>query len=321
MSAKITAPYEVKHIPLANITVPSDRLRPVDDEAAASLLESIEKVGLRSPITVRPGEGKDNYVLVTGAHRFAAYARKPYISIPCFVRTGLSDEQAEMEEITENLHRKDLTELERAEQLAKWIELSTVPSKAEEDFMGIVDDLAANAKRTKEESAKSGKGGRGKKGGVNEAARVLPGVTRTGAQRAVKVAGLSKEAKAEAKALGLDDNQQALLKASKGKKATDQVAALKTVAAGKDKAKATAKAVREKAATETPTETHARKAKDFVTKAFDSINAKVAASVLVKEDLDYLIEQLQALAEKAPKLRSNAVKKIEAASATKMAAE
>ena len=76
------------------------------------------------------------------------------------------------------------------------------------------------------------KGGRGHTGGINAAVREL-GIKRTEAQRSVKIAGLAPEAKAEARALGLDDSQSTLLKAAKVPSKEAQIRALREEAARK----------------------------------------------------------------------------------------
>jgi hypothetical protein len=66
--------------------------------------------------------------------------------------------------------------------------------------------------------------------GVRRTAREL-GMTRDAVSRSLKVAALSPEAKAKARAAGLANNQTALLKAAKHKEPEAQVAALETHAA------------------------------------------------------------------------------------------
>jgi hypothetical protein len=68
--------------------------------------------------------------------------------------------------------------------------------------------------------------------GINAATREL-GIDRTEAQRAVKIAGIAPEAKAEARALHLDDNQSALLKAAKAPTKEEQLRALREHAASR----------------------------------------------------------------------------------------
>lgn len=81
-----------------------------------------------------------------------------------------------MWEIAENLHRADLTVLERDEHIAEWVRLA-----------GKNDDRVSVQLAPKLSSR--GREGEGRpEGGINAAAREL-GVERTAAQRATKVAG------------------------------------------------------------------------------------------------------------------------------------
>ena len=174
------------------------RKRAVHDDAVNRLAESIEKLGLRTPISVRyyedrpdPEQGTDDtYVLLAGAHRLAAMKKLGRETIPCFVFYDGDEADAEMWEIAENLHRADLTVLERDEQVARWLELSKLSQVA------------------------TVSGGRGNEGGVRRAAREL-NVDKDDAHRAMKVASLSAEAKAVAREVGLDDNRSALLAAAR----------------------------------------------------------------------------------------------------------
>lgn len=107
--------------------------------------------------------------------------------------------ECQLREIAENLHRAELTALERDEHVAKWVELTEARQSAQ--FAPI------------ETKRPDGKGHR-KEGGINAAAREL-GVERTATQRAVKVASLSDEAKQVARDTGLDDNRSVLLAAAR----------------------------------------------------------------------------------------------------------
>jgi hypothetical protein len=104
----------------------------------------------------------------------------------------------------ENLHRADLTKLERDEQIAEWIDITEKVSS----------QLATKPQGGRPES------------GVRAAARDL-GVDRDDAHRAVKVASLSDEAKETAREEHPDNNRSALLAASREKSPEAQVAMLK----------------------------------------------------------------------------------------------
>lgn len=109
----------------------SDR-RHVNQDAVQRLMESIQSVGLRTPITVRI---VDNYVdtdgvvvdgqpmLVTGAHRLEATRNLGWDKIECYIFDGESDIDAELWEIDENLCRHELTPTEVAEHVTKRKEL------------------------------------------------------------------------------------------------------------------------------------------------------------------------------------------------------
>lgn len=91
-------------------------------------------------------------------------------------------------EISENLHRAELSELERSRLRSEWVEIIK-PVQLEQVY-----------------------GGRGNKAGESEAARQL-GIDRVSLHRSLKVASLSPEAQDAARSTGLDDNRSALLDA------------------------------------------------------------------------------------------------------------
>ena len=192
------------------------RLRPIDNETVARLAESIRAIGLRTPITVRyfadrksaDGTTHDSYVLVAGAHRLAAVKSLGWEKIDCIV-VGDDAIDAELWEIAENLHRAELTVLERDTQVARWIELRTAKQ--------IEADNASQVATHKHKK-------RGQQpGGVNAASREL-GISKDDAHRAIKVASLSDEAKQAARDAGLDDNRTALLEVAKETTPEAQVA-------------------------------------------------------------------------------------------------
>ena len=148
-------------------------------------------LGLRQPITVarKPrSEGPGFYVIV-GAHRLEAARKLGWSTIPCYVE-NLSATDARLWEISENLHRAELSVGERSDQIAEWVRLTT-------DKPDQVEQVS--------------KGGRGKESGVAKASRDL-GIDRSEVNRSVRIASITPEAREAARAVGLDDNQSALLK-------------------------------------------------------------------------------------------------------------
>lgn len=187
-----------------------DRLRPLDQNKVKELMDSITKVGLLHPISVRvvdkmeiDGESYNVVpILIEGLHRRAALRGLGIKTATCRV-LDVDEVGAELIEIAENLHRNDLNKLQRDEQLARWIELT--------------EKTAVSAQTAPKLSAR-GRSSEGRpEGGINAASREL-GVERTDAQRAIKVASLSEEAKDAARETGLDNNRTALLEAAKAPK-------------------------------------------------------------------------------------------------------
>lgn len=203
---------QIEQFPVSIIEALPDR-RSVHQESVERLAESIKTIGLRTPITVRivddivcaDGQKADGVpVLVTGAHRLAAVKQLGWDKIECYLfhpeEGDHGDDQitAKLWEISENLHRAELSTLERAEQIAEWVRLSEEREK--------LAQLAPVSKRGVTE-------GRGNSGGLRNASREL-GLDRDKVRRSVKIASLPEEAKRVAESLGLSDNQSALERAA-----------------------------------------------------------------------------------------------------------
>jgi ParB family chromosome partitioning protein len=181
------------------------RLRPVNEDVVATLMRSIQRLGQLQPISVfSPNDF--TVILVAGAHRLEAMRRLGMEDIDVIFVTG-DEVDRELCEIAENLHRAELTALERDVQIARWIELT-----------------AAMQTQVSSQVATKPQGGR-PESGVRAASREL-GIDKDDAQRAVKVASLSDEAKQAARDAGLDDNRAALLDAAKETTPEAQVAKL-----------------------------------------------------------------------------------------------
>ena len=100
--------------------VVKDRLRGVDLGKVERLKESIQRVGLIHPITVSGG------ALVAGLHRLTAHRELGIEEIDCHIIDD--DELLQKEiEIDENLHRKELTVLERGK-------MEAIKKKNEEEW-------------------------------------------------------------------------------------------------------------------------------------------------------------------------------------------
>jgi len=207
----------IQAVDIDSVTMLPGRRCP-DAAAVAVLAASIQRLGLRTPIWVRhhpnrPSDGADDSILlIAGAHRLAAAKSLGWRKIDAvFVNDDLVND--ELWEIAENLHRAELSALERDEQIARWVDLTA---------MGVSDNL----------SETPAKGGR--PGAAAAAARDLR-VNERDVQRAVKVAAIAPEAKQAARDVGLADNRSALLAVAKAETPKAQVAAVKLISKTKAK--------------------------------------------------------------------------------------
>lgn len=179
--------------------------RSVDRDVVRDLKSSMVRMGLLNPITVRVKKvwtqsgWADGYELIAGRHRLQAAQELGWVEIDA-VAVEMDDVAAELAMISENLHRSDLTALQRDVQVARWIELT--------------DSNASQSATHKKRGQQPG--------GVNAASREL-GIKRDAAHRAVKVAGLKPKAKEAAVVAGLDNNRTALLEAAAKETEDEQV--------------------------------------------------------------------------------------------------
>ena len=108
-----------------------------DEEALASLAESIRAVGVLQPILVRP-LGAGEYELVAGERRWRAARIVGLQTIPALIHA--TDDAASLEHaLVENLHRDDLNVLEEAAAYQQLIE----------DFGLTHDEVAARVGRSR----------------------------------------------------------------------------------------------------------------------------------------------------------------------------
>lgn len=126
----MNAPFAVENIPVDDVFIVGER-RDADAAAVGTLAESIKRLGLQTPITVRvdenipdpeTGEIMGAYALIAGRHRLEAYRKLGFDRIPAVVR-DCTEVEAELWEIAENLHRVDLTKDERDRQIRRYGEL------------------------------------------------------------------------------------------------------------------------------------------------------------------------------------------------------
>jgi ParB family chromosome partitioning protein len=89
-----------------------------DENALDELAASIRQHGLLEPIVVRP-RAEGGYTIVAGERRWRAGLRGGIDAMPCSVLRDMSDEDAFVLSVTENVTRADMTCIEEAQSYAR----------------------------------------------------------------------------------------------------------------------------------------------------------------------------------------------------------
>lgn len=87
-----------------------------EDSGIDDLAQSIQEQGLLNPLIVRP-IGQNKYEVVAGQRRFLVCRRIGMENIPCLIREDISDIDAVTISLVENVHRADLSPLDKARPL------------------------------------------------------------------------------------------------------------------------------------------------------------------------------------------------------------
>lgn len=114
----------ITEIDISSISVPDNRARALDINWVDALAQIIESQGLTNAITVR--QYNDKIILVSGAHRLAAFKQLGRSTIPARISSAENDNDAKLEEVMENLGRNELNALDRCHHL---YDLKTVYEK------------------------------------------------------------------------------------------------------------------------------------------------------------------------------------------------
>jgi hypothetical protein len=213
-----TPSYKVIWIPIDTIKVDIANRRPIIPRVVNTLVDGIHKDGLRTPITVRLLGGVAH--LIAGFQRLEALKILGWEKAPCVKIRGRGP--AQRWGIVENLHRGELTKLERANQTTALLELE---GNSEE----ISGEKVQKKKRGRPES------------GDAKAARSLPvrGKTPDAKRKHIaedrKISGIHQDAQQALFDAGLDDNGKALREVADQLTREDQLAKVKALAKGSGK--------------------------------------------------------------------------------------
>ncbi|GHU53682.1 nucleoid occlusion protein [Clostridia bacterium] len=135
------------------IEIPLNWIRPnphnprtsFDESDLASLAESIRQNGLLQPLTVRKKDS-DFYELIAGERRLRAVRMLQLETIPCIV-VDMSDKDASIMALIENIQRKDLSFFDEAMALQQLIEMYGLTQEDTALKLGFAQSTIANKLR------------------------------------------------------------------------------------------------------------------------------------------------------------------------------
>jgi ParB-like chromosome segregation protein Spo0J len=215
-------------VPIDEIDL-SQTIRPYNATVVAELAQSIRAIGLQTPLTCIVRE--DQHVLVSGRNRLEALRVIGAPEAPVRI-VDFTDIEAQLWQLSENLHRAELTKLQYDQQVVRYAELLKA-KQAQETLAPIQPppkEIPAEgvSRQVDAKPPHQNAGGR-PEGGYRQAAREL-NIPEAAVRRAYHTASLSPEAKAVAVETGLDDNRSALLVAAKERTPEAQTATIRRLA-------------------------------------------------------------------------------------------
>jgi len=145
---------ELEAIRVSELNTRKDLESGQEDSSLEDLARSIQESGLLNPILVRHAEG-GSYELIAGQRRLLAFKLLGRKTIPAFVNDSLSDADATVVSLVENVHRAEMHALDKAqaiealrkrygdalEKVAKATALSVSTVKRYLDLLKLPDSL------------------------------------------------------------------------------------------------------------------------------------------------------------------------------------
>jgi hypothetical protein len=220
-----TRPAKHVFVPLDEIDI-SHAIRPYNSTVVGELAQSIRAIGLQTALTCIVRDGQ--HILVSGRNRLEALRVVGAEQAPVRI-VDFTEIEAQLWQLSENLHRAELTKLQYDQQVVRYAELFM--AKQAEEAVAHIPPQPANeippegvsrqvgAKPPHQENVKlegetseadklrqlgAVSGGRGNTGGHREAARDL-NIPEQTVRRAYQTASLSPQAQKAAIETGLDE--------------------------------------------------------------------------------------------------------------------
>jgi len=122
----------VKDIPLGLIDIADENVRKNDafgeDEEDLEFASNVQKMDLFQPVVVRYDKSSRRYKLLIGRRRFFSYKEKGEKTIPAVIST-LEGAEARAASLFENMMRRDLTPLDKAQRVKDLIEITSARAR------------------------------------------------------------------------------------------------------------------------------------------------------------------------------------------------
>lgn len=112
--------YAIREIPLDEIKVGDSNVRCTQkDKDLSELAASIKKHGLLQPVVLRGGYGNPPYELIVGQRRYLAHEKLQKRTIRATFAGKLTDVQASIRSLAENMHRLELNHADAAKAVTR----------------------------------------------------------------------------------------------------------------------------------------------------------------------------------------------------------
>jgi ParB-like chromosome segregation protein Spo0J len=200
----------------------SHTIRPYNASVVAELAQSIRAIGLQTPLTCIVREGR--CVLVSGRNRLEALSVIGCEQAPVRI-VDFDDVDAQLWQLSENLHRAELTKLEYDKQVVRYAELLKVKL--------VGETTAPPLHAPKDEPLRQTGAQYGELAADKVSSRFVArelNIPEQTVRRAYQTSSLSPEAQEAAVETGLDDNRSALLEAAKANSPRAQAAIIRDIA-------------------------------------------------------------------------------------------
>jgi hypothetical protein len=206
-----------KHVflPIDEIDI-SHAIRPYNAAVVAELAQSIRAIGLQTPLTCIVRDGQ--HVLVSGRNRLEALRLIGCEQAPVRI-VDFNDVEAQLWQLSENLHRAELTKLQYDQQVVRYAQLLKVKLAGETAVpIQPQQESEIRVRESQPDQLRQAGAQYGEPVADRVSSRFVArelNIPEQTVRRAYQTASLSPEAQKAAVETGLDDNRSALLEAAK----------------------------------------------------------------------------------------------------------